>query len=241
MNRHRLFLTSGLLFFCMSLLIPFSLCQAAFVDVTGLILDGNVLTVKAVMERVGSPIMAAGFRLTFPADRLQYLEVEDVAGAIIQARAAGCTLRVGYSATGPGSSRIVLPIRFRVTGQGPYMVAVNQGSLTDDLAGDSAGRPGWLKISGLETPALWSIPDSCGNLFLAVPRASRITDVALELDGQDILEGLIILSSFYYDQIQDVAYLILPGLDLPDGTYSLNGRVSYDDATSPLSVDVQVR
>jgi hypothetical protein len=241
MNRHRLFLTSGLLFLFMGLLTPFSLCHAAFVDVTGLTVDGNVLTVRAVIEKEGTPIMAAGFRLTFPADRLQYLEVEEVAGAMIQAGAAGCSLRVGYSATGAGGNRIVLPIRFRVTGQGPYLVAVNQESLTDDLAGGSAGRPGSLGISGLETPALWSISDSSGNLFLAVPRASQITGVALELDGQDILEGLIILSSFYYDQIQDVAYLVLPGLDLPDGTYSLSGHVSYGDATTPLSVDVQVR
>jgi len=237
-SRHHLAAVALGLAFLLSTWVP---ARAAHVDVTDLELEGGILTVNAVLDGESGVLMAAGFEITFPADRLQFLEAGSVGGVLLQALAEGCTLRLGMTVTGEGKRRIVVPLHFRVTGAGPYLAAVDPASLTDDLAGAPGGRPGIQGTAGLETPACWSVADRTANLFLIIPRVSQVSSLVLEFGGTDILPALLTVSPWYFDQIQDLAFLVLPGIALQDGVYPLKGMTGYPEGTTPLAAEVEVR
>ena len=223
------------------LFAPFAFCQAAVIDVTNLTLNGSVLTVNAVLDSGNSAMDAAGFKLTFPADRLQFIEVADVPGAMIHTQADGSTLQVGFTNPGTEDSRVELAIRFTINGQGPYLLSVDPTGLTDKISNASGNRPGITGITGMTQPVIWNVPDALANLFLIIPRVTQVTGLSLEISGQDILAGLLSVSCWYWDEVQDVAYLVLPGMELPQDTYTVAGQVVYGNEIVNLSADVQVR
>ena len=231
------------------LLAPFTFCQASVLDLTNLTLNenGSVLTVKAMMDGGTSNIRSGGFKVTFPADRLQFTGVNcNVPGAMVDAKAEGCTLTVGYAAMSNPVAHVEFSLQFNVTGTGPYLVAANPGSLTGDISGAEVSRPGieGTGIVKLTQPALWSVPDADANLFWVIPEVNEVTAVSLELNGENIIPTILNLSCWYWDQISNngVFYLVLPGIgDLSSGAYPLSCYVTYGNKnTVQTATDVRI-
>ena len=221
--------------------LPAATCfSAVSFDVTNITVDNQVLTLKAVISGA-SDLKAGGFALTFPADRLSFVNAEAPDGVILQANAQGTTLTAGYMITSGGLKCLDMKFHFRMIGSPPYMVAANSAAFRDDLSGCNGSRPGLYVNAVSDAPVVWNSPDSVANLFVYIPRLSEITDISLETGGKDVLETVLAFSAWYVDPVMDVAYLVLPGVEVPVGSYPVTLQVTYGESSALAATDVVVR
>ncbi len=213
--------------------------SAVSFDVTNITAASQTLTLKVIISGDNN-LSAGGFALTFPADRLVFAGASDIEGVVLETNVSGSTLTAGYMVTGPAVNRLEFKFDFNINGQGPYIIAPNSAAFRDDLAGCNGSRPGIFSTSGVSSPVMWSVPDSTANLFLYIPRLSEITDIKLRVGGQDVLYGVAALSAWFVDPVMDVAYLVMPGIDLPAGSYPLILEVTYGEHSETVTTDVVV-
>lgn len=218
-----------------------SWCMAATLDITDLRVTGQTLTLKTVIDGGQASLKAGGFVLTFPADRLEFTGTADIDGVILQTAVQGCSLNAGYMVATGALKRMEILFNFHVTGPAPYIIAANSEELKDDLAGNAGIRPGIHGTPSPDEPVMWSVPDNKADLFFYVPDLTGITALNLFAGSQDILPGLLGLSDWYVDPVRDIAYLVLPGLQLPSGQYPLRLVVGYGDRTEQITADVIVK
>ena len=218
-----------------------SWCMAAALDITDLRVTGQTLTLKTVIDGGQTTLKAGGFVLTFPADRLEFIGTTEIDGVVLQTAAQGCSLNAGYMVATGSLKRMEILFNFHITGPAPYIIAANRQELKDDLAGAAGIRPGIHGTPSPDNPVMWSVPDSKANLFFYIPNLTGITAIELSAGSQDILPGLLGISDWYVDPVRDIAYLVLPGLELPSGQYPLRLVVGYGDKTEQITADVVAR
>jgi len=215
-----------------------AICFATSLDVTDIRTAGNMLYLNAVVSGKDN-LKAGGFSMTFPADRLIFVKTETSDRVIAQSSVQGAMITTGYMVTAGNIKRLEINFSFRITGNAPYMIAANSSTFRDDLYGADGGRPGIY--GSAEDPVIWSNPGQVANLFLYIPHLSRITDVSLRAGGQDVLGSLIAVSSWYVDPVMDVAYLVLPGIGMPAGSYPVSLAVTYGESTEFSATNVVVK
>lgn len=218
-----------------------SACLAASLDITNIKKDGQTLTLTAVIDGGGNALKSGGFVLTFPSDRLEFTGSKDINGVIIKSAAQGNSVNAGYMVAGGEVNRLNIDFNFLITGTAPYIIAAGKDSLTDDLAGSATTRPGIYGNPTPDKPVVWSVPDTFANLFMYIPDLAKITDAKLSVGGSDVLAEVIAVSSWYIDPVMDVAYLVLPGVTVPAGSYPVTLLVQYDERTELSSTDVIVK
>ncbi len=214
-------------------------CLGAVLDITDVDVDGNRLVMRAVIDGGTKNLSAGGMKVTFPADRLAFSGVTGPDGMVVNAAAAGSEVRLGYMVTSANIKRAVLEFGFRITGPEPYLFGVAPGSLDADLEGITAVRPAmWGEPSG---PVMWSVPDSSANLFMYLPRLDDIREASLTINGQDVLAGVVALSQWFVDPVRNEGWLVMPGVDVPRGSYTLRLMVGYSEKTEQITTDITVR
>ncbi|GEM_PF-2407178 len=210
------------------------------VDVTSISESSGVLTLNITANESETGLDSFGLNVTYASDRLQYVDTGPVSGLACSASVQNAIYKLGCYATGSAQKRVTIPAYFKIQAAGPYMFGVDKNSLTDDLKGAQVSRPGFFAGNyDFHAPLLWSVPSVNANLFWVIPDVKKVTDIALQYMGIDILFPILDVSSWYYDEIQDVAWLVMPALELPAGVYPVVSMVSYTDRPeSYISVDV---
>ena len=210
---------------------------AAVLDVSGLELSGDEITANVVLNAQSGTVQAAGFGLVYACDRMEYVGA-DTAGirGMVQAKKDGCTVRIGYMAPPGTESKVVkIPLKFRPTGRGPYMVAVSR----EGLAGvEPSFKPGI--VGDITAPQAWAVPGKKALLFVVVPGVSRIKSATVLYNGQNVLGPIVNAGQWHYDAARDVFFLSLPDIELPAGTYNLKVNLDYGASFDSLDVPVTI-
>lgn len=229
------------LLFLLCLLSP-AASIAASISIGKLNVSGNILSLEVYISNDGKSVGSAGFGLTYPADRLQFMGADSTADAMNTAMPSGAEVRVGVMSMNPAATILSVPMRFRVLGMGPYLFAFNTTGLTDALSGVNPSRAWAYGHQQLNDPVLWSVPDvGKGNFFWVVPQVGRLTGLALEYEGVDILQFILPLSQWYYEFIWQTAYLVFPSIQLPPGSYPLTAVMAYGSQVIRLQTTVVVQ
>lgn len=216
--------------------------SSATLDITSISESSGILTLNIKASENSKGLDAFAFNLTFAADRLEYQATGAVANLACSASVNHAVYMIGCYATGTAQKTITIPVTFKVKAVGPYVFAVDKNTLKDDLKGALVSRPGFFAGTyDFKAPRLWSVASADANLFWVIPDVRKVTGIALQYNGVDILFPILELSSWYYDEIQDVAWLVMPALDLPAGFYPVASMISYTDrADSYILADVAV-
>jgi len=202
---------------------------AASIAVGNMLMSGTTLSLDVVIQNDGRPVGSAGFSLTYPADRLQFMGADSTSDAMNTAMPSGASVRVGVMSMNPMATSLTVPMRFRVLSPGPYLFAFNPSDLLIDRVQGVNPKRAWIYgIQDVTAPDMWSTPDvERGNLFWVVPKVGQLTGLRLEYEGVDILASLLPYCQWYYDSLFGTAYLVLPSIQLPPGAYSLTAVMEY--------------
>lgn len=233
---------------CLLLVIVFLGClpalsrAASSITIGSMNVTGTTLSLEVIIQNDGKPVGSAGFGLTYPADRLQFMGADSTADAMNTAMPSGAQIRVGVMSMNPAATMLTVPMRFRVLSMGPYLFAFNPTDLTDTLAGVNPHRAWAYGHQQLDAPVFWSVPDvGKGNLFWVVPKVGLLTGLSLEYEGVDILAPIVEMSQWYYEFIWGTAYLVFPSIPLPPGTYPLTATMAYGQNVIKLQTTVVVQ
>lgn len=232
---------SWLFFLLLCLSLP-AVSIAASISIGNMNVSGNTLSLEVVISNGANPVGSAGFGLTYPVDRLQFMGADSTPDAMNTAMPSGAQVRVGVMSMNPAATMLTVPMRFRVLGAGPYLFAFNPTDLTDTLAGVNPNRAWAYGHQQLTEPVFWSVPDvGKANLFWVVPKVGLLTGLSLEYEGVDILAPIVSMSQWYYEFIWGTAYLVFPSISLPPGSYPVTAVMRYGQNEIRLSTTVVVQ
>jgi len=203
---------------------------------------GQLVSKIVLVADPGKKIRSVGLELVYPPDKLRFLGVDRVEGDIVNASVNGCILRIGY-VNAKGIERVELSPRFVIEahqGQRCIPITIKEDSLEGDIRGAIVSPVRGFCPDMPKEVMLWSSSADVANLFMVVPKVSKLKTASILYEGVDIKSTLIGVGSYFYDPLKDMLFFILPGIDLPSGQYPIEAKWDYGQGQMKQAVVVQV-